>query len=53
MQKTRRKLVNCKALINLSRAFSKLTRKIKTVFKPSKHTAVGSKQKKRGELKIA
>jgi hypothetical protein len=45
MQKTRKKMANCKTLTKLSNAFNKLTHKIKTILKPSKPAAMGSKQK--------
>ena len=45
MQKTRKKLVNCKILTKLSNTFNKLARKIKTIVKPSKHAVATSNQK--------
>ncbi|MDR2707455.1 MAG: hypothetical protein LBB87_01740 [Nitrososphaerota archaeon] len=44
MQKTRKKLVNCKALAKLSDVFSKFTHKIKTALKPSTSSVVDYKK---------
>jgi hypothetical protein len=45
MQKIRKKWANCKTLANLSNAFNKGIRKIKTTLSPSTITVAGSKQK--------
>jgi len=45
MQKTRKKLVNCKTITILSDVFIRLKRKIKTALKLSTHKVVVLKQK--------
>jgi len=46
MQKTRKKMANCKTLTKLSNAFSRGTQKIKTILlNPSTSMVVGSNKK--------